>query len=172
LKIRSTESTCAGGTNGAARRCVGPALWLLLCPRRREAAGKGGRRRLRSRYRDGARGRCWVARKERNLYGPDVVHEGGVPHGSSDDPVVRALVLLSPPGKALLPRGRCEPHNISQHVVLRTKLETHVIMKSHMNVICLRYCSLPLCWWSGLSGLSTSRPSGSCRGRGQVAVVG
>jgi hypothetical protein len=147
-------------------------LWLLLCPRSREAAGKGGRRWLRSRYRDGARGRCWVARKERNLYGPDVVHEGGVPHGSSDDPVVRALVLLRPPGKALLPRGRCEPHNISQHVVLRTKLETHVIMKSHMNVICLRYCSLPLCWWSGLSGPSTSRLAGSCRGRGQVAVVG
>jgi hypothetical protein len=42
-----------------------------------------------------------VARKERNLYGPGVVHDGGVPHGSSDDPVVRALVLLRPPGKAL-----------------------------------------------------------------------
>jgi hypothetical protein len=28
-------------------------------------------------------------------------------------------VLLKPPGKALLPRGRCEPHDISQHVVLR-----------------------------------------------------
>jgi hypothetical protein len=76
-----------------------------------------------------------VARKERNLYGLGVVHDGGVPHGSSDNPVVRAPVFLRPPGEALLPRGRCEPHDISQHVVLRTKLETHVIMKSHMNVI-------------------------------------
>jgi hypothetical protein len=78
-----------------------------------------------------------VARKERNLYGPSVVHDGGVPHGSSDDPVIRALVLPRPPGKALLPRGRCEPHDISQHVALCTELETHVIMRSHMNVICL-----------------------------------
>jgi hypothetical protein len=46
-------------------------------------------------------------------------------------------VLLRPPGEALLPRGRCEPHDISQHVVLCKKIETHVIMKSHMNVICL-----------------------------------
>jgi hypothetical protein len=44
-----------------------------------------------------------VARKERNLYGLGVVHDGGVPYGSIDDPVVRALVLLRPPGKALLP---------------------------------------------------------------------
>jgi hypothetical protein len=80
-----------------------------------------------------------VAWKERNLYGPDVVHDGGVTHGSSDDPVVHALVLPRPPGKALLPRGRCEPHDISQHIMLRTKLETHVIMKSHMNAICLKY---------------------------------
>jgi hypothetical protein len=80
-------------------------LWLLLFPRSREAAGKGGRHRLRSRCRGGARGRRWVAWKERNLYGPGVVHDGGVPHGSIDDPVVRALVLLRPPGKALLPRG-------------------------------------------------------------------
>jgi hypothetical protein len=78
-----------------------------------------------------------VAQKGRNLYGPGVVHDGGVPHGSIDDPVGRALVLLSPPGKALLPHGRCKPHDLSKHVVLLTKLETHVIMKSHMNVICL-----------------------------------
>jgi hypothetical protein len=78
-----------------------------------------------------------VAREERNLYGPGEVHDGGVPHGSNFDPVVRALVLLRPPGEALLPRGRCEPHDISQHVVLCKKIETHVIMKSHMNVICL-----------------------------------
>jgi hypothetical protein len=70
-----------------------------------------------------------VAQKERNLYGPGVVHDGGVPHGSSDDHVVRAPVLLRPPGKALLLRGRCEPHDIIQHVMLRTKLETHVITK-------------------------------------------
>jgi hypothetical protein len=37
-----------------------------------------------------------VARKERNLYGPGVVHDSGIPHGSSDDPVVRALVLPRP----------------------------------------------------------------------------
>jgi hypothetical protein len=42
-----------------------------------------------------------VARKERNLYGPDVVHDGGVPHGRSEDPLVRAPVLLRPPGVAL-----------------------------------------------------------------------
>jgi hypothetical protein len=110
-----------------------------------------------------------VARKERNLYSPDVVHNSGVPHGSSDDLVVRAPVLLSPPSEALLPRGRCEPHDISQHVALRTKLETHVIMKSHMNVICLQYRNLPLC---GLGAPGTSRPAGSCRGPGQVAVAG
>jgi hypothetical protein len=113
-----------------------------------------------------------VAWKERNLYDPSVVHDGGVPHGSSDDPVVRALVLLRPPGEALLPRGRCEPPDFSQHVVLRTKLETHVIMKSHMNVICLQYRSLPLCRGSGLCASGTSHPAGSCRGPGQVAVAG
>jgi hypothetical protein len=46
-----------------------------------------------------------VARKERNLYGPGVVHDGGVPHGRSEDPLVRAEVLLRPPGVAL-PRSR------------------------------------------------------------------
>jgi hypothetical protein len=143
LKIRSIESTYAVG--GKRPLHVGVRvlrLWLLLCPWSREAAGKGGRRRLRSRCRGGARGRRWVARKERNLYDPGVVHDGGVPHSSSDDRVVRALVLPKPSGKALLPRGRCEQHDISQHVVLRIKLETHVIMKSHMNVICLQYRSL------------------------------
>jgi hypothetical protein len=113
-----------------------------------------------------------VARKERNLYGPDVVHDGGVPHGSSDGPVVRALVVPRPPGKALFPRARYEPHDISQHVVLHTKLETHVIMKSYMNVICLQYRSLLLCRRSGLGVLDTSRPAGSCRGPRQVAVAG
>jgi hypothetical protein len=113
-----------------------------------------------------------VARKERNLYGPGVVHDGGVPHGSSDVHVVRVMVLLRPPGKALLPRGRCEPYDISQHVMLRTKLETHVIIKSHINVIYLQYRSLPLCQRSGLGAPGTSRPAGSCRGPGQVAVAG
>jgi hypothetical protein len=70
-----------------------------------------------------------VARKERNLYGPGVVHDGGVPRGCNDDPLVRAPVLLGPPKEALLPRGRCEPYDLSQHVELRTKLETHVIKK-------------------------------------------
>jgi hypothetical protein len=78
-----------------------------------------------------------VARKERNLHDPGVVHDSGVPHGSIDDPVIRALVLLRPQGKALLPRGCCEPHDLSKHDVLLTKFVTHVIMKSHMNVICL-----------------------------------
>jgi hypothetical protein len=76
------------------------------------------------------------------------------------------------PGKALLPRGRCEPHDLSKHVVLLRKLGTHVIMKSHMNVICLQYRSLPLCRRSGLGAPGTSRPAGSCRGPGQVAVAG
>jgi hypothetical protein len=78
-----------------------------------------------------------VARKERNLCGPGVVHEGGVPHGSIDDHVVRALVLLRPPGKAMLPRGRCELHDLGKHIVMLTKLVTQVIMKIHMNEICL-----------------------------------
>jgi hypothetical protein len=64
-----------------------------------------------------------VARKERNLYGPGVVHDCGVPYGRSEDPLVRALVLLSPPGEAPLDRGRCEPHNLNQGIVLHTKLE-------------------------------------------------
>jgi hypothetical protein len=113
-----------------------------------------------------------VAWKERNLYGPNIVYNGGVPHGSIDDPVVRALVLLRPPGKALLPGRRCEPHDLSKHVVLLTKLVTHVIMKSHMNVICLQYRSLPLCWRSGLDAPGTWCPERSCRGPGPVAVAG
>jgi hypothetical protein len=111
-----------------------------------------------------------VAQKERNLYGPGVVHDGGVPHGSSDNRVVRALVLLRPPGKALLPRGQCEPHDLSKHVVLLKKLGTHVIMKSHMNVICLQYRSLPLCRRSRLGAPGTSRLAGTCRGPRQVAM--
>jgi hypothetical protein len=63
---------------------------------------------------------------ERNLYGPSVVQDSGVPHGRSKDPLVRALVLLRPPGEALPDRGRCEPHDLSQCVVLRTKLEKHI----------------------------------------------
>jgi hypothetical protein len=74
-----------------------------------------------------------LARKERNLYGPDVVHDGGIPHGRSEDPIVSDAVLLRPPGVALPDRAQCEPRNPSQRVVLRTKLETHVLMKSHMN---------------------------------------
>jgi hypothetical protein len=113
-----------------------------------------------------------VARKERNLYGPGVVHDGGVPHDRISDHLVRAPVLLRPPGEALPHHGRCEPHDLSQHVVLRTKLETHIIMKSHMNVICLQYRSLPLCRRSGLGVPGRSRPAGPCRGPGQVAVAG
>jgi hypothetical protein len=100
-----------------------------------------------------------VARNERNLYSPGVVHDGGVRHGSSDDPLVRALGLLRRPGEELPHRDRCEPHDLSQHVVLRTKLETHVIMKSHMNVICFQYRSLPLCRRSGLGAPGTSHPA-------------
>jgi hypothetical protein len=152
----------------AARRCAGPAA-VPSEPRSRQ---QGYRQRLRSCCRGGARGQCWVARKERNLYAPGVVHDGGVPHGSSDDPVVRALVLLRPPGKALLHRGRCEPHDLSKHVMLLRKLGTHVIMKSHMDVICLQYRSLPLCRRYGLGAPGTSRPPGSYRGPGQVVVAG
>jgi hypothetical protein len=46
-----------------------------------------------------------VAQKERNLYGPGVVHDGGVPHGRNEDPLVRAPVLLRPPGEALPDHG-------------------------------------------------------------------
>jgi hypothetical protein len=74
-----------------------------------------------------------VARKERNLYGPGVVHDGGIPHGRSEDPLVRAVVLLRPPGVALPDRALCEPRDLSQRVVVRTKLETHVLKKIHMN---------------------------------------
>jgi hypothetical protein len=172
LKIRSTESTCVGESKRPLHVGVRALrLWVLLCPRSREAADKGGGRRLRSRCLGGARGRRWVARKERNLYGPSVVHDGGVPHGRSEDPPVRAPVLLSPPGEALHDRAQCELHDVSQHVVLRTKLETHVLMKSHMNVICLHYRSLPLCRRSGLGAPGRSRPAGPCRGPGQVAVA-
>jgi hypothetical protein len=111
-----------------------------------------------------------VARNERNLYGPGVVHDGGVPHGRSKDPLVRAAVLLRPPCVALPDRARCEPRDLSQCVVLRTKLETHVLMKSHMNVLCLQYRSLPLCRRSGLNKPGRSRPAVPCRGPGQVAV--
>jgi hypothetical protein len=104
------------------------------------------------------------AEGEESLW-PRVVHDGGVPHGNIDDPVVRALALLRPLGKALLPHGRCEPHDLSKHVVLLTKLVTHVIMKSHMNVICLQYCSLPLCQRSGLRAPGTWCPAGSYRGQ-------
>jgi hypothetical protein len=112
-----------------------------------------------------------VARKERNLYGLGVVHDGGVPHGRSEDPLIRATVLLRPPDVALPDRARCEPRDLSQRVVLRTKLGTHVLMKSHMNVICLQYRSLPLCWRSGLGAPGGSCPAGPCRGPGQVAVA-
>jgi hypothetical protein len=112
-----------------------------------------------------------VARKERNLYGLDVVHDDGIPHGRNEDPLVRVAVLLRPPGVALPDRARCEPRDLSQRVVLRTELETHVLMKSHMNVICLKYRSLPLCRRSGLGAPGRSRPAGPCRGPGQVAVA-
>jgi hypothetical protein len=112
-----------------------------------------------------------VARKERNLYDPDVVHDGGVPHGRSEDPLVRAPVLLRPSGVALSDHARCKPHDLNQRVVLHKKLETRVLMKSHINVICLQYRSLPLCRRSGLGAPGRSRPAGPCRGPGQVAVA-
>jgi hypothetical protein len=99
-----------------------------------------------------------------NLYGLGVVHDDGVPHGRNDDPLVRAPVLLRPPGEALPHRGRCEPHDLNQDVVLRTKLETHVLMKSHKNVICLQYRFLPLCRRSGLGAPGSSRLAGPCCG--------
>jgi hypothetical protein len=113
-----------------------------------------------------------VVQKERNLYGLSVVHDCGLPHGRSKDPLVRAPVLLRPPGRALLDRGRYELHDLSQRVLMRTKLATHILMKSHMNVICLQYRSLPLCRRSGLGAPGRSRPTGHCRGPGQVAVAG
>jgi hypothetical protein len=147
-------------------------LWVLLYPRSQEPTGKGRRRLLRSRCRGGARGRRWVARKERNIYGSGVVHDGEVPHGRSEDPLVRAPVLLRPPGEALPDRRRCEPHDLIQRAVLRTKSEIHVLMKSHMNVICLQYRSLPLCRRFGLGAPGRSRPVGPCRGPGPVALAG
>jgi hypothetical protein len=107
----------------------------------------------------------------RNLYGPGVVHSSGVPHGRSEDPLVRDAVLLRPRGVALPDRARCEPGDLSQRVVLRTKLETHVLMKSHMKVLCLLYRILPLCRRSGLGAPGRSRPAVPCRGPGQVAMA-
>jgi hypothetical protein len=72
---------------------------------------------------------------------------------------------------ALPDRARCEPHDLSQRVMLRTKLETHVLMKSHMNVINLQYHRLPLCRRSGLGAPGRSRPAGPYCGPGQVAVA-
>jgi hypothetical protein len=173
LKIRSTESTYAGWSKRVLHVGVQALhLWELLCPWSREPASKGSRYRLRSRCRGGARRRRWVARKERNIYRPSIVHDCGVPHGRSEDPLVRAPVLLRPPGRVLPDRGRCELHDLSQLFVLHTKVETHVLMKSHMNVICLQYRSLPLCRRPGLGAPGRSRPAGPCRGPGQVAVAG
>jgi hypothetical protein len=172
LKIRSTESTCVGCSKRplhVGRRAL--RLWVVMYPRSREPAGKGSRRLLRRRCGGGARGQHWVARKERNLYGPSVVHDGGIPHGRSEDPLVRAAVFLRPAGLALRDRARCEPRDLSQRVVLRTKLDTHVLMKSHMNVLCLQYRSLPLCRRSGLGAPGRSRPAVPCRGPAQVAVA-
>jgi hypothetical protein len=87
-----------------------------------------------------------VARKERNFYGPSIVHDGGVPHGSNDDLVIRALVLSRPPGKARLPRGRCEPHDLSKHVVLLSKYVCSIVA------------------YRCVGALGTSRPVGSCHG--------
>jgi hypothetical protein len=112
-----------------------------------------------------------VARKERILYGPGVVHDGGIPHARSEDPLVRAAVLLRPPGVARLDPARCEPCDLSQRVVLRTKLETHVLMKSHMNLLWLQCRSLPLCRQPGLGAPGRSRPAVPCRGPAQVAVA-
>jgi hypothetical protein len=113
-----------------------------------------------------------VAQEKRNLYGLFVVHNGGVPHGNINDPVVLAMVLLRPPGKALLPRGCCDPHDLSKLVVLLIKLVTHAIMKSHMNVKCLQYRSLPLCQRSGPGAPGTWCLAVSCRGLGPVAKAG
>jgi hypothetical protein len=166
LKIRSTESTCAGGQAATARRCVGPAPVGVVVP---------SEPRSHWQMWQASAAKPLSRRSSRTTLGdddPSVVHDGGVPHGNSDDPLVRAQVLLRPPGKALPHHGRCELHDLSQHVVLHTKLETHVIMKSHMNVICLQYRSLPLCRQSSLGAPGTSRPAGLCRGPGQVAVAG
>jgi hypothetical protein len=91
-----------------------------------------------------------VAQKERNLYGPGVVHDGGVPHGRSDDPLVRASVLLRPPGEALPHHGECELHDLSQHVVLRTKLETHVFNEKsyECNIFAVSYLTAVSAVWS------------------------
>jgi hypothetical protein len=167
LKIRSIESTCAGWSKRPLHvgwRAL--RLWVVLYPRSREPTGKGSRRLLRRRCGGRARWRRWVARKERNIYGPGVVHEGGVPHGRSEDPLVRAPVLLRPPGVALPDRTWCELNDLSQRVVLRTKLETHVLMKSHMNVIFLQYRSLPLCRRYGLGAQGRPHPAGPYRGLG------
>jgi hypothetical protein len=102
----STESTCAGCSKRPlhiGRRAL--RLWVVLYPRSREPAGKGRRRLLRRRSGGGAQGRRWVALKERNLYGPGVVHDGGIPHGHSEDPLIHAAVVLRPPGVALPDRA-------------------------------------------------------------------
>jgi hypothetical protein len=96
-------------------------LWVVLYPRCREPTDKGSRRLLRRSCGGGARGRRWVVRKERNLYGPSIVHDGGVPHGRSEDTLVRALVLLRPPGVALADHARCELDDLSQRACCAQK---------------------------------------------------
>jgi hypothetical protein len=98
----------------AARRCVGPAACGCCCTVGAEkpstrVADVGYEAAVEGELEDDAR----LAWKERNLYGPGVVHDGGVPQGSSNDPLVRSPVLLRPPVEALLPRGRCESYDLS-----------------------------------------------------------
>jgi hypothetical protein len=85
---------------------------------------------------------------------------------------ILSYVLLRPQEKHCPIAVNASRTTLAKRVVLRTKLETHVLMKRHMNVICLQYCSLPLCQWSDLGAPGRSRPVGPCRGPGQVAVAG
>jgi hypothetical protein len=156
----------------AARRCAGPtpmAAAVSSEPRSRWQGWKASAAKPLSR-------RSWRttlggAEGEESLR-PSVVHDGGVPHGSSDDPVVRALVLLRPQVKHCSLAANVSRTNSASTSSCLTKLETHVIMKNHMNVICLQYRNLPLCRRSGLDAPGTWCPAGSCRGPGQVAVAG
>jgi hypothetical protein len=65
---------------------------------------------------------------------------------------------------------RATRHQPARHAA--HKIRNTCYNEIHMNVICLQYCSLPLCRWSGRGALGTSRTAGSCRGPGQVAVAG
>jgi hypothetical protein len=110
-----------GRQTAAARRCAGPAA-VPLEPRSRRQGWQASAAKPLSRQSSrtmlgGAEGEESLQPRRSSRRQSD-----RVPHGSSDDPIVHALVLLRSPGKALLPRGRCEPHDLSKACCVAQKI--------------------------------------------------